>query len=47
VILELTSKRSFRNDAAAERNDNYEVSMADAFAAPQASVQDHQPNGEV
>ena len=34
VILELTSKRSFRNDAALERNDNYDDNYGDALVKP-------------
>ena len=34
VILELTSTRSFRNDAALERNDNYDDNYEHALSPP-------------
>jgi DNA replication protein DnaC len=51
VILELTSPRSFRNDAALERNDNYGDNYEDALIKPmeqgQEPAQPTQADGEV
>ena len=51
VILELTSKRSFRSDAALERNDNYDDNYEEALSKPAepgpAPPQQRQLDGEV
>lgn len=51
IIIELTSKRSYRNDVAIERNDNYddnyEEGLSDAPAVTSKSGRQDQPDGEV
>lgn len=51
VILELSTKRSYRNDVALKRNDNdndnYEEAISNASTEPREQAQEHQPNGEV
>jgi DNA replication protein DnaC len=51
IILELTSKRSYRNDVAIGRNDNYddnyEEGLINASAVTSKSGREDQPDGEV
>jgi hypothetical protein len=51
IIIELTSKRSYRNDVAIERNDNYddnyEEGLSNASAVTPKSGRENQPDGEV
>ena len=51
VILELLSKRSFRADAALERNDNYDDNYTDVLTqksgVPTSQAIERQPGGEI
>jgi DNA replication protein DnaC len=47
VILELATKRSFRADAAIERNDNYKDTTAAHSDKPSEPGLDRQPDGEI
>ncbi|HEX7478589.1 MAG TPA: IS21-like element helper ATPase IstB [Polyangiales bacterium] len=51
VILELTSKRSFRNEAAIERNDiyddNYQEALSKSSGSQNEPGNEHQPDGEI
>lgn len=47
VILELVSKRSFRADAALERNDNYTEVLTQESEAPTSQAIENQPDGEI
>jgi DNA replication protein DnaC len=47
VILELVSKRSFRADAALERNDNYTEVLTQESGDPTSQAIENQPDGEI
>lgn len=47
VILELTTKRSYRADAALERNDNYQEALNPVSQQHEPLQSERQPHGEV